>query len=303
LAAEPAICTTLLENCGANVDTMLPVLNAFLLSAERSSISDTDIDTDDYCGCHAVRRVASDSPSQAVAQNQRRRKQPKSHSCPIGQWCRLQALSHGIVHIHSYCFQSRSLSLSLSVCLLVSLSFVNIQLDIQEESAASLIFSADPPVAALIVLLLHAALVRNRNCLDFSACRIKTITSTAAKLFSQTQQSPTAVLDLRNNSIRVLPSEFVAIEKAKLSGNPLSLLPMQVRTKILRRNSAFGARAAASTNEGWNAAKKYCFSLHTQAASWNRCRAIFVGQEDVGKTTLVCCCNRERERENKKPHV
>jgi len=43
-------------------------------------------------------------------------------------------------------------------------------------------------------------------------------------------------------------------------------------------------------------ARKYLQSLHNRAASWKRCRAIFVGQEDVGKTTLISCLQSSKNK-------
>ena len=76
-------------------------------------------------------------------------------------------------------------------------------------------------------------------------------------------------VDLRANDLHTIPPDFAELDKVRIGRNPLSHVPERLR-------------------EGeWAQVRKYLRTIAVRASMWNEARLLFVGQEGVGKTTLV----------------
>jgi Leucine-rich repeat (LRR) protein len=78
-------------------------------------------------------------------------------------------------------------------------------------------------------------------------------------------------LNVLNNQLQAIPEEILKLQNFKglqASGNPLETIPQSFRL--------------------WPKLKDYLISIQKKATSWRERKLLFVGQEAVGKTTLVC---------------
>merc|ERR1712137_221980 len=79
------------------------------------------------------------------------------------------------------------------------------------------------------------------------------------------------VLDLSGNNLDLIPEEFIHLpwlEKVNLEGNPLRSIPERFQST-------------------WPILRDYMSTVRTKASRWTERKLLFVGQEGVGKTTLL----------------
>lgn len=125
----------------------------------------------------------------------------------------------------------------------------------------------------LLVIMSHLT-VKGRT--DVSGVCLSSISSLMVSAFKEVK---TKILDISRNELQRVPPELATLEhleKLKLQGNPLSVLPGPVRQLP------------------WPRMKAYLQSITERAEKWNERKVIIVGEEGVGKSTLVrSLCSRK----------
>lgn len=111
------------------------------------------------------------------------------------------------------------------------------------------------------------------------------LTHISQALLNVLQATGARSLDLSFNQLRTVPLRLASImEKVNLEGNPLDLIPMASRSS-------------------WAKTVRYLVSLEERAAVWPERKVLFVGEEGVGKSTLMRCFKKKKGRTSCKQNI
>ncbi|MCR9066835.1 MAG: ADP-ribosylation factor-like protein, partial [Cytophagales bacterium] len=117
--------------------------------------------------------------------------------------------------------------------------------------------------------------------LDLSFNRLHKIPSSLIEMF------PTIYwLSVEGNQIHTFPPQIVEIEVLHWKGNPLSLIPDAFRNE-----------------SDWSKMKQYLSSISEKSTSWQDIKLLLVGQEGVGKTTLLNCLKSDKHKADTKVNL
>ena len=115
---------------------------------------------------------------------------------------------------------------------------------------------------------------KKKKKLDLSHCNLYCLPEELVELLSSEEPfKQIRTIDLSHNVLRGLPPNLLKmpnLEKLKLEGNPLDMIPDSFRKTL-----------------SWVKIREYLKTVQDRAQKWHTCKLLVVGQEGVGKTTLI----------------
>jgi Leucine-rich repeat (LRR) protein len=133
--------------------------------------------------------------------------------------------------------------------------------------------SREAILATCCALLESSGTTKKRKKLDLSHCNLPRLSEEVVDIFlSNEQLRGIKSLDLSHNSLRGLPPNLLGLagmEKIKLEGNPLDMIPDVYRKTLT-----------------WPKIRDYLRTVKDRAQRWKSCKLLVVGQEGVGPSTV-----------------